>query len=355
MKAIIVALLLFSQISWANTPDCEPKLIPVRSIKNSGLAEARKVTIKFVGEMIFELGGLLYKFKKIGETWYSGAVVEGNDIQSDVRFFALLFGNKAAYFFGFRQLEDNIVTAPDAVALNKTIEILNSVELKNDPIEVRFYNAEGIVDGWTHLKHFAKLELPISKKGHDHSFHAGTFAIPTADLKLAAEQAQWHIDFLEWAEERFKDTNWFSPLKLTVVELMVGYKSDLSGDIPHNVASRLMQNISTHDPELDDIGEEIDAVFGSGMDAPGFLRANILDTLKQLKDLGFNIANSERPQLALALTEFIKSRQAVNAARPELTSLPKSNVTNFYNRVAERRGKIAEAVAHATKRLNLLK
>lgn len=168
-------------------------------------ATDKKPSVEVRGVIRDERGSDLFLLKKTGQRWWSSFSPAPSNYQGDPRWFAMLVGPKVASFFGFRKISEDQITAPTAMTLNKRIEEINRLLIKNgeEPIEMRFHQAkvkaETDVD---FLRAFRKTSLPIARDGHyavhDISYHALAILLP----KTLIDGIQLRIDILS----RFRET-----------------------------------------------------------------------------------------------------------------------------------------------------
>lgn len=352
-------LAMASKAAFANKSDsCEMRMLKIQEIRtieaeDLQLGSQSQRMVKFESEMSFEFGGYLHLVRRTGSSWFSGYVTPGAGAEGDPRMFTLMFGAPVGYFFGYRQIADDLITVPDAAAMNAVMKILNENELKHDPLYLTFYEAEGIVPEKHYLDQNIKLLLPLSKMAHEHSFHTGMIGIPKADYEFAVEQIRWVHDFLKWVGPQM-DRPWFKAFDRTLTEFLIIKMDQGAGSAPGDFSSRSVVGIGTSHPKfIEETGNNFEVFFSHGRAPDELLKVYAGYAFEELMQSGFPIEPRERILLNQKIEEFNQSRAKI-PGRTDLQSSPE-NVQAYLKRLNERRKQIAEAVVKAKKRLNLPK
>lgn len=169
-------------------------------------------TVNFEGEVAGRHGGKGLLLRKTGAKWVSTHRTTSYDPQGDPRTFVDVLGEKAAAFFGFKILSDDLVQVPDHAEFAGAAKKVNEWLVKNnhEPLAITFYEGSSgtkvIVKDY--LEKFAgQLGIPIAPNGnhllHDISFHTGAFFIPRDLLVMRAETIKYMEGFIAFAEKRF--------------------------------------------------------------------------------------------------------------------------------------------------------
>lgn len=149
-------------------------------------------------------GGELKLLRKIGASWGSGYQAEGGDAQGDPRWPIYLLGTKAASFFGFRMLDPERMTAPNAAELNGAIAYFN-VAMASSPSEtipLSFADHSGITEYRSYADDLLdRMQLPLASNGaafvHDTSYHTATITLPGSWLTGLRDFTAFELGFIE--------------------------------------------------------------------------------------------------------------------------------------------------------------
>lgn len=353
MKVLAFTLLLLfyfgSMAAFAETQVCEQRMISVQSVRHFQDYNPHS-PIKFESTLSFELGGELNVARRVGAYWHSSYAKVDRAPEGDPRLFVLVFGSRTAYYFGYRQLAEDVITLPGAIAINKSISELNANELKNNSLPMSFYDAEGIVDDITFLKNLTKFKLPIGKDSHDHAFHTALMQIPPEDFMFAIAQMEHVLEFMEWSEQKIGGRVWFKALVRTLTEFLVDKLDVGFGDTVGNVGIRSILGLSSQDLQyVEQIRPDFALLFNDGLSAEFVLKDFAHRAFDILVKSGFKIEPREKIELHNLITEFNGARPA-QRSREDL-KISDDNMMKFYKRMAVRRGEIAKAVVEAQKRL----
>ncbi len=346
---LLLVLYMAAHSAFAVENSCEARMIPVSSVRQ--FEEFNPYPpIKFESSVPFELGGVLHTARRNGYSWHSSFAEVDRAPEADPRMLVLIFGSRTAHYFGYRSLAEDLITVPSAEAFNKSIEFLNSEELKSKSISIRFYDAEGIVEDKMFLKRLLNFELPLANGSHDHAFHAGLLEIPEEDFKFVMTQVKQAMDFLEWVEPKLKDRAWFNGLNRTLVEFLITIADVSFGNTVGNTAIRSILNIPASDPQfLEKARPDFVRLFSGGLSPEQFLKSEVLQVFDVMVQSGFKIEPREKITLYNLIAEFNAQHPAPHG-RHNLQDT-KENLIDFLARINIRRGEIAKAVVEAQKRL----
>lgn len=168
-----------------------------------------------------QAGRSLFILKKTGDYWMSTYTPAPDNYQGDPRWFPILFGGRTAAHFGFKKINDTIMTAPTADTLNQTIQHLNVVLSKkgHEMIEIKFHESGmEAEEGVKFLRNFvSKTSLPIARSGHyavhDISYHALAILLP----KVILDGARMRAEILLRLIDKVENNSTISPVVKKVV------------------------------------------------------------------------------------------------------------------------------------------
>jgi hypothetical protein len=229
--AVLALLFAGQSLAWANEGsqkayrDCiiqhfvpqfipkngDPSLLKFSEIRQrtAGAISRTEPTVKIVGKIKGDHGGLLHIIQKTGAHWFSGYEAERYAPQGDPNWFPLMGGTKTAYFFGFRRISANEMTAPDANEVSGAIHAINRQLSKDhqEPIGIEFYAADhdAIISDEEFLRRFAERKaLPMAVDGplavHDLSYHLSAAFLPNQVLDHGARITKRLLDFVQFAK-----------------------------------------------------------------------------------------------------------------------------------------------------------
>jgi len=226
LLAVIAPLIIFSARSWADEKPrvrCIELLTEVQNILNvdkKARADLKETidgvsslpTVKFKRERTGRHGGKLLIFEKVGKLWVSDHRTVGYDPQGDPRSFITVLGERAAEFFGFKMISENLIQVPDAAEFMGAVEKINAyLKSKNiPPIALTYYSTNDNEN--VKVAHYIKmfmdhLGIPLAQSGnhllHDLDFHTGGIFIPSELLELKTETNHYMEKFISFLTQKF--------------------------------------------------------------------------------------------------------------------------------------------------------
>ncbi|MGH1467456.1 MAG: hypothetical protein ACRBBP_01055 [Bdellovibrionales bacterium] len=203
------SLSLLSNTALAN-PQCSSFLKPAHEVITTNFSEATsRPTVEVGHEIHGPHGGKLFIVKKNGETWVSQFTTFKFDLQGDPRWFIGSVGESLAAFFGFRIIDSQTMTIPDAREFQLAIDKVNKVLIAEgkEPVLIRFKTddlTEAPMQGY--IDAFRALELPLASGGnhlvHDMSFHTGTLFMPNRIIRAAHTRTSFIMEFTSFLRRR---------------------------------------------------------------------------------------------------------------------------------------------------------
>ncbi len=206
----LVSVLLYSNISFAAPIQCSDILQVSHEAITTNFSEATsRSTVEITNEINGSHGGKLLVLHKSGETWVSQFITFHFDLQGDPRWFIGSVGENVAAFFGFRIIDTQTMTIPNATEFQNALDKVNKVLIAEgkEPVSIRFKTddlesspMQGYIDT------FRTLQLPLASDGnhlvHDMSFHTGTIFIPNRIIDAAEKRVSFSTDFMSFLAKR---------------------------------------------------------------------------------------------------------------------------------------------------------
>lgn len=371
-------------IADTETSPCKALLIP-QSISRIRATYDRdhNPTVPTIREMFSvngDHGGKLTYLSKIdpNEPWFSGYYTTrpGGDIQGDPRTFTLAFGNRVAFFCGFRELNtlhsenpDNyILTIPTTAEFNGALNKIDSalIAAGQEPIPVRFLETEGVSDDTVKL-YVEKKMLVSAVEGnarfHDVNYHYGVIGTPPAALEHHRLQSERVLHFIEWLTRQIPsrpEAAWI--VNIGVLKTLVTYREkDLDGGSANSIPLTTIQLRNSPDFKTVLYTDFYNRLLREGRSADLALKSLVVQALEEILKLEHPGYFEYEEKLLNLVNEFITAHPdlkytklfsltgKINHDTYKINRIDQLKIFNeeaaeLWRQVLKRRGQIAAAV-----------
>lgn len=138
--------------------------------------------------------------QRIGPTWASMYTPLKPNYAGDPRWNAVILSPDSSYYFGFRKLSENAVTAPTADYANAKIDLINLKMPDKYKIKIKFRETgDDPIARRTYLNDFlVHNRLPLAQKGHyfihDISYHFSSILLPESVILKTKKRIRLILD-----------------------------------------------------------------------------------------------------------------------------------------------------------------